>query len=364
MKRTTQLIVAAAGATLLFAVGPVPHSAAAQTRPSPAITYTTEGLWNTTTGTANWINILNAAHSFDLWWGGSFNVDLLAVNNLRNSQGKAGVADDLHIFSAIEDESVALSLFEFGLTQDFGMSNVFLGVRNVNKDYFTSPWNSIFTSSVGGLFPTLAANFPISDSPRSAMCLHSELYFTERLTLKSSLYNGVASDKWSEVFNIRPSRDGIIAINELSYVGDSGSYVGSYHLGYSYGHTPLPEEQRSKEEPLKKVSRSALWMLVEQPVYIAPSGSQLTVLLHGGWSPESDCDWYGAVGVLWRGLLGEGDYIGFLYDRSLYTAGYETELELTYSMPTRWGTIQPALHRVYTPSRAQTIAMTKIIFEF
>jgi hypothetical protein len=25
---------------------------------------------------------------------------------------------------------------------------------------------------VGGLFPTIAANFPISDSPRSAMCLH------------------------------------------------------------------------------------------------------------------------------------------------------------------------------------------------
>ena len=328
------------------------------------VTYTTSFLWNTTNGKANWINILNAYHSLDLWRGGSFGIDLLAANNLRNSQGKGGVADNLNIFSAIEDESVALSLFEFGLRQDFGMSNVFLGVRNVNKDYFTSPWNSIFTSSVGGLFPTIAANFPISDSPRSAMCLHSELYFTKRLTLKSSLYNGVASEKWSEVFNIRPRRDGIIAINELSYVGDEGSYVGSYHLGYSYGHTPLPEEQRDAEEPLKKVSRSALWVLVEQPLYLAPTGSQLTLLLHGGWSPESVCDWYGAVGVLWRGLVFEGDYIGLLYDRSLYTSGYETELELTYSYPAPFGIIQPALHRVYTPTDAHTIAMMKAIFEF
>ncbi len=328
------------------------------------ITYTTSFLWNTTSGVANWINILNAYHSLDLWRGASFNIDLLAANNLRNSQGKGGVADNLHIFSAIEDESVALSLFEFGLTQDFGLSNVFFGVRNVNKDYFTSPWNSIFTSSVGGLFPTISANFPISDSPRSAICLHSELEFTRHIKLKSSLYNGVASEKWDEVFNIRPSRDGIIAINELSYTATEGTYWGNYHLGYSYGHTPLPEEQRDAKDPLKKVSRSALWMLIEQPLYIAPSGSQLTLLLHGGWSPESICDWYGAVGMIWQGLLFEGDYIGLLYDRSLYTAGYETEVELTYSYPAPFGIIQPALHRVYTPTDAHTIAMMKAIFEF
>ena len=336
----------------------------ATTKPAPEITYTTEGLWNASTGHANWINILNAYHEIGLWKNGTLDIDLLAVNNLRDAQGKGGTADNLHIFSAIEDESVALSLFEFGLTQRFDASILSFGVRNVNKDYFGSPWNSVFTSSVGGLFPSLSDNFPISDSPMSARCLHSEITLFRRLVWKSSLYNGVASNRWDEVFNIRPKRDGIFSITEFTYTGKEGTYVGRYQLGAAFGDTPLPEAQRSPQEPNKKHKRESVWTLVEQPLYIAPDGRQLTLLLHGGWAPKSECELYGAVGVLWQGLLSEKDYIGLLYDRSLYTTGYETEIELTYAYPTSFGTVQPALHRVYTHTSAHTIAMAKVIFEF
>lgn len=353
MKRTIfSLIASIASLTLLMG------------QSSPAITYTTEALWNTTTGHANWINILNAYHEIGLWEHGTLDIDLLAVNNLRDSQGKGGTADNLHIFSAIEDESVALSLFEFGITHHFPASILSIGVRNVNKDYFTSPWNSVFTSSVGGLYPSLADNFPISDSPMSAMCLHSELTLFKGFVWKSSLYNGVASNRWDEVFNIRPNRDGIFSITEFSYTGREGTYVGNYHLGAAFGDTPLPEEQRSSKNPEKKHKRESVWALVEQPLYIAPDGDQLTLLLHGGWAPNSECELYGAVGVLWRGLLSERDYIGLLYDRSLYRTGYETEIELTYAYPTSFGIIQPALHRVYTHTTNHTIAMAKVIFDF
>ena len=340
-------------------------AAPAAEKRTPSITYTTEGLWNTTSGHANWINILNASHEFTLWRGGSLDIDLLAVNNLRDSQGKGSVADDLHIFSAIEDESVELSLFEFGITHHFGASILSIGVRNVNKDYFTSPWNSIFTSSVGGLYPSLSDNFPISDSPLSAMCLHSELFLTKRLVWKSSLYNGVASNKWDEVFNVRPKRDGVFSITEFSYTGPEGTYWGNYHLGIAYGHTPLPEEVRSGGGKHKKYNRESMWILVEQPLYISHTDNhQLTMLLHGGWAPKSSCELYGAVGLIWRGILSEQDYVGLLYDRSLYSTGYETEIEFTYAYPTRFGTIQPALHRVFTHTSAYTIAMAKVVFDF
>lgn len=349
---------------LLALLVPTATLCLATTNNYPSITYTTEALWNASNGKANWINILNAYHEIGLWEHGTLDIDLLAVNNLRNAKGKGGIADYLHIFSAIEDESVALSLFEFGITHHFPSSILSFGVRNVNKDYFSSPWNSIFTSSVGGLFPSLSDNFPISDSPMSAMCLHSELTLFKGFVWKSSLYNGVASNRWDEVFNIRPNRDGIFSITEFTYTGTEGSHVGKYSFGAAFGDTPLPVEQRSSDNPEKKHKRESMWLLVEQPLYFSPVGSQLTLLLHGGWAPKSECELYGAVGLLWRGLLSDGDYIGLLYDRSLYRTGYETEIELTYSYPTSFGTIQPALHRVYTHTANHTIAMAKVIFDF
>lgn len=364
---TLALTLFAASLTLLHSQAQT-HSNTArphiQPLEKPSITYTTEFLWNMGDGYANWINILNAYHEIDLWSGGTLDIDLLAVNNLRNSQGKGGIAENLHIFSAIEDESCWLSLFELGVTQDFGISKLFIGVRNINKDYFTSPWNSIFTSSVGGLYPSISDNFPISDSPLSAMCLHSEMRLFKGFIWRSSLYNGVASNRWDEVFRIRPNRDGLFTITEFSYSGREGSYVGNYHVGFAFGHTPLPEEQRSQEEPHKKYNRESMWLLVEQPLYIAPTGKTLALLLHGGWAPKSACDLYGAMGFIWRGLLSSDDYVGLLYNRSLYATGYETALELTYSYPTDFGTIQPALHRVYTHSSSHTIAMGKIVFDF
>src|SRR5574344_544895 len=99
------------------------------------IEFTTEGLYNATYNRGNWINILDVGIDQRLWRNATISLNLLSVNNLRNTHGLGGVADDLHIFSAIEDGDVDLSLFMFGLTQSIGDVNLFLGVRNVNIDY-------------------------------------------------------------------------------------------------------------------------------------------------------------------------------------------------------------------------------------
>ena len=130
---------------------------------APAVTLTTEGFWNTTTGIANWVTLLNVDYEFGLWQGGDLCVDLLAVANLRQEQGKSGVADNLHLFSAIEDSPSTLALMTFGLGQSLADDKVWLyaGVRNLGKDYFTTPWNSIFTSAMNGLFPSIATNLSL-----------------------------------------------------------------------------------------------------------------------------------------------------------------------------------------------------------
>ncbi len=321
------------------------------------INYTTEGLYNATTNKANWINLLNVEATQRLWRNATLSLDLLSVDNLRNSKGKEGVADDLNVFSAIEDGSVALSLFMFGITQRFGPVDLFFGVRNVNNDYFTSPWNSVFTGSTNGLLPVISHGYPLSDSPLSAMCLHLDWEIIKNLRLKSSLYNGVAGSGWDERFRIRPERDGVLNISEVSYTSDTeDNYLGNYHFGVVYGYVPEVAGGR-------KVSTTSFWTLIEQPIYRSAASKTLALLVQAGGSPRCVCDAYLGGGVVWRGLFGAENYLGALVNRTWHDQGNETALELTYSFTKSFVTIQPALHQIFSPRRNQTIAMLKVSFD-
>lgn len=321
------------------------------------IEFTTEGLYNATYNRGNWINILDVGIDQRLWRNATISLNLLSVNNLRNTHGLGGVADDLHIFSAIEDGDVDLSLFMFGLTQSIGDVNLFLGVRNVNIDYFTSPWNSLFTASTNGLLPIISHNYPLSDSPLSALCLHIEWATRFGFTIKNSLYNGVAGDAWDTRFRFRPHRDGVMNITELSYAGDDDDYVGNYHAGMVYGNVRLEDSDSRR-------NRFSFWGLAEQPIYITPGGNRLELLLQGGYAPRGTCKFYAGAGLIWRGLSDKEDYVGVLVNRSLHDEGNETAMELTYSYTYKYLTIQPALHEVFTSHGAQSIAVLKLIFSF
>lgn len=321
------------------------------------VNYTTEFLYGFDTDKANWANVLDVDFSRNLWRGGNIRLNLLSSDNLRDSRGKEPIAPDLEIFSAIEEESSPLTLFIFGISQKIGISDVFLGVRNVNEDYFDTPWNSLFTSPSNGLYPCISEGYPLADAPRSALCLHSEMRFSEHWLYKSSLYNGVATNDWLRVFNFRPRKQGLLAISELSYSGREGSYVGSYHLGTVFGD--CYDEERGK-----KVKNDSFWLLAEQPLYYSRSGQTLQLLLQGGYSTAGSCRGYFGIGTIWRGLFQKSDYVGLLAQRSFHDEGDETDWELTYAM--EWGaaTIQPALHLLFGGDKTRAIGVMKVVMEF
>jgi hypothetical protein len=353
MKKLLFLLVAICGTTL---------SAKSQGI-TPAITLTTEGLWNSTTGVANWVNLLNVDYTIGLWRDGSLDLDLLAVANLRMEQGKGGVADNLHIFSAIEDSPSTLALMTFGVGQRLLNDHLYLfaGIRNLGKDYFTTPWNSIFTASMNGLFPSIATTFAVADAPNAAMALHAEWHPSKGWYTKLSLYDGVASQRWDELFRLNIRRDGVFAIGEVGFSGGGKGLWGNYNIGASYGYAPTVAELM--EGGHSKSSRASMWFLAEQPIFRRSNGGELCVILHGAWAPQSDCDTYGSLAFVCSHLAFEGDYVGLLASRSLYRGGRETQVEVTYSYPYRYGTIQPAVHRVHSTLGNYTIAVVKLIVE-
>ncbi len=354
MKKTLFLLIALCGTTLYTK----------SQEPTPTVILTSEGLYNATTEVAGWVNLLNVDYRFDLWHEGFLELDLLAVSNLRMEQGKSGVAEGLHIFSAIEDSPSTLALMTFGVEQRVlgDKLHLFAGIRNLGKDYFTTPWNSIFTAAVNGLFPTIATNFSVADAPNAAMALHAEWHPTPRWSTKLSIYDGVASSRWDELFRVNLGRDGVFIIGEVAFKGEENEgYLGTYNIGATYGYAPtLAGLERGHR---KKVSRASMWFLAEQPLYRASGSRELYMILHGAWAPKSDCDTFGSLAFVYSHLAFEGDYIGLLASRSLYRGGYETQLEVTYSLPYRYATLQPALHRVHASHGKYTIAVLKLIVE-
>ncbi len=321
------------------------------------VNYTTEAIYGITENKGNWVNILDVDFSRQLWHNGAIRLNLLSSDNLRASQGKAPIAPDLEIFSTIEEESASLTLFIFGISQKMGISDLFLGVRNVNEDYFDTPWNSLFTSPSNGLYPCISEGYPLADAPRAALCLHSEMRFSPRWLYKSSLYNGVASSDWLRVFNFRPKKEGILAISEVSYTGPEGGYVGSYHLGTLVG--------KCLDQDLgKKVKNDSFWALVEQPLYISPTGKSIGLLLRGGYSTAGHCRGYFGVGALWSGLGRGDDYIGIQAQRSFHDRGNETDWEITYAIRYGVAHIQPALHLLFGGDKTQAIGMLKMVLLF
>ena len=323
------------------------------------MSYTTVGLYDMTHNRANWINVLDASLVQSLWRGGTFEANLLSVNNMRNSWGQDATVNGLTIFASIEDESIPLALFKFGIGQNSGRIRSFLGVRNVNSDYFVTPWNSIFTASVNGLFPTLSHKLPLSDSPYSALCLHVEWDITRTgLTYKSSLYNGRSATRWDEVFRFRPRRDGVINLSELSYTGAEGGYVGTYRVGVATGRALL-------NAPDSKTYRVSLWTLIEQPLWVAADGGGVSLILHGGYSPKCDCSGYWGAGAAWRGVFSRSDdYVGALVSRTWHAAACETDVELTYAYSWRFLTVQPAVHWVHSSGRDRWFGVLKAAVKF
>lgn len=307
---------------------------------------------NINNGKTNWVNLLEAGSDIPLWNSMTATISILANQNTRIGNNKSwSIADDMQSFSNIQtDKQIPIAPAIIGITDEISTLKMFLGVRNMNSDYFASPLTGLFTNSSHGIYPTIADNFNVGNYPVTSLCFHAEWNITKEITLKNSLYNGEASYKWDEAFRFRPSRDGIINITEIAYSStDSSSYSGEYHLGGVYG---------------SKNSNYSIFALVEQPIIIGVK--PISLLFQGGFAPKkkNDTYYYMGTGIVMRNILKRDDAIGISANRSLYTEGKnENCMELTYSIPiNNHIEIQPSAHFIHSNGDNYTVALLRATF--
>ena len=107
----------------------------------------------------NWTNQLRLNLSIPLW-NGAGSIEASTLHMLRTNET---IIDDWQGFSNIEEENTPAAIAVLGYMHQWERAHLFFGVRNVNEDFFTSDVTSLFFNGSCGIFPTIAASYPIAN---------------------------------------------------------------------------------------------------------------------------------------------------------------------------------------------------------
>lgn len=271
------------------------------------------------------------------------------------------ICGDLQTFSNVEAGNIPFTLGVCGMSwthtyQPQGSQrevshSLFVGIRNMNEDYFASPATSFFTNSSCGIYPTISANYPIANYPVASMGVHYKYeneYDDRNLTIQASLYNGTGYHRFTgrnNIFRICPKDDGVHGIAEVSYT-KGGSY-------YSWGNA-LYYNENMNPSAKSKISYTP-WLYTEQS--ITPNLTLLAGCSHA-FATEASCKDFIGCGVLYQ--LGRCQ-LGAFTDYANFKETDEFATELSCKVPiSKHIAIQPTAHLITYDSRLHCVAMLRM----
>ncbi|MGL5683876.1 MAG: hypothetical protein ACRDDZ_12620 [Marinifilaceae bacterium] len=286
------------------------------------------------------------------------------------------LADDLQTYSNIEEENFPCGIAVLGYSQKVGRSDWFLGVRNVNEDYFTNPAMALYTNSSCGIFPTISLNYPIANYPLSGVCVNYA-YTSNQFSFKSSIYNGKGYNRFNKSDNpfiIKSKKDGVFGLLEINYTTPNENYTCGYAIHSSYVYSI---ENNGQETPsttscetgqkTPKVS-SVLWAYVEKSIPLMQR-QQINVLGQYSRSVKQNvyCNQYYAVGMQWQ-TKNRKDYdrvFGLITTVADVVDQKEIATELTYMhMISNNIVLQPAIHLIKNGKLLSHVAMLRCNIHF
>lgn len=325
------------------------------------VSYTVEMQYVPIEGKANLCNKLRADFSMPVCPGGEFRAATIHIYKANPQR----VIDDLMIFSNIEEQNNPLAIAMLGYTQQVGSSSFFLGVRNMNEDYFASPVTSFFTNSSCGIFPTISTNYSIANYPLSALCMHYEGQFGQ-WGLKSDLYSGVGYNGWSRSDNpfiIDLEKDGVFGITEMSYQANTGSYYCGASL---HNRLFLSDEYAEQSDEAIRVPRqkSITWWGYAEQRLLLRGRNEINLLIQYSENSLADnfCKRYAGLGATWLHVSGgqRSHEAGVVFTAAQFSRTCEFATELTYRYQFRPDSyLQPVLHLINNKAGFYSIFMLR-----
>ncbi len=320
--------------------------------------YTTEWQWDMKKKT-NWVNLLILEVALPLWRGGS-----LEAATIHIAKTDEHIIDDRQGFSNIEEENDFASIAVLGYMHTWEKVHLFVGVRNVNKEFFTSDITSLFTNSSCGIFPTISASYPIANYPLSGLTVYFDVNFGGWV-FKNSLYNGKGYNGWNRQDNpflVRLKKDGIFDMAQLEYEYKSGHYFAGIAVHSRW--FPVDEEREIPQiEASPKKTSCAWWVYFEQPVW-TNGKKELSFIAQYSENTyrKNGCYRYGEIGCVYDnnsnrfGLSGQ--YARFSQDKEL-------SAEMTWNKTINKSlSIQPSFQYISNENGHFTVLCARVYYNF
>lgn len=321
----------------------------------------TSELQGTHTGDYNYVNLLRLNAALPIVSPKSENprgvgltFEIASLSTCMTAHESIG--GELQTFSNLDAGNIPFALSVCNLTLNVGdRHSLFLGIRNMNEDYFCSDVTSFFTNSSCGIYPTISANYPIANYPVASMGVHYR-YENEnenknknrRFVVQASLYNGTGYNRFTgreNVFRVCPKDDGVFGVAEVSYT----------HRGSSYflGNALYCKEGVSPSTKLR--INSTPWFYTEQSIN---SNLSLIAGYSHAFGAEAECKDFIGLGAYYK----IGKYqLGAFANYANFSEANEFATELTGKIPiSRHIDIQPSVHLITTDSRFQCAAAVRM----
>ncbi len=320
--------------------------------------YISEWQWGMN-GKTNMVNQLRLEMNVALpGEGNSLNAATLHVAKTSDS-----VIDDWQVYSNIDADNMFAAIAVLGYMHEWKHGKLFLGVRNVNEDFFTSSITSLFTNSSGGIFPTIAASYPIANYPLSGLTVYFDLTRGD-FTFRNSLYNGRGYNGWTSGDNpliVRPGRDGLFNISQLEY-----SHGGTQLFAGAALHTrqfPVDDEGEMLPESscLSKAS-CAWWIYGEQALWTEADRSVACIAQYSeNTRSDNSCRRFAEVGCAYSDSR---DECALSFQYAQFRQGGERSLELTWKRQIGKAALQPSFQYVANANGNFTVLSARLYYSF
>lgn len=337
---------------------------------------TSEWQWDMSKRT-NWVNLLRLNMRLPLANGkGAFEAATLHVAKTKEET----ILADWQGFSNIEADNMFAAIAVLGYMHTWQNAHLFVGVRNVNEDFFTSDVTSLFTNSSCGIFPTIAASYPIANYPFSGLTLYFDVT-RGPWTFRNSIYNGTGYNGWKgndNPFLVRPKRDGVFNISQLEYSAHDARYFAGLTV-HTRQHLTCEQEvfvttdgasasENDDEElaPTEKTTSKttfAWWLYGEQPVWTAGDRSVVCMAQYSeNTSRKNECYRYAEMGCAYRDSLNE---CGLSGQYARFQEGNEWSVELTWRRQlSETVAVQPSFQYVNNANGQFTVLSARLCLSF
>ena len=306
-------------------------------------------------GMANFKILLNTKDA-GLWSGGEL---LINGANTHGGTPSASLSGDFQVASNLEAGNLTY-LHEFYYKQNAGNFTFIAGLQDLCSEFVSNENAALFLNSSFGVHSSISSNLPVPIFPLTSLGMQIHYNFSEKLTAKVAIFDGLPDD-----FEINPHNiswrlsgdDGYLLFTEISLNNLIKNSISTFKIGYYY-HNSHKVAISNENKTVSMPENYGAYLVIDHQIVKKENGKEISVFSQFSISPKSINDnwYYAGLGCNYKGLFNKrcDDILGFAIAHAGFKNrihSHETTLEMEYKAHINNKIfIQPGCQYIINPS--------------